>query len=136
MPNCSHALESEARKKTAPAGYTVCNDSRDVLLVALGQTDGGKAGVARLVDGAAGRLRQDHHHAAEQRCGLSAGAEEGRQRAGGRTARFLHHHCGFRHPGRGKLRRPRVQRTAGFATTPTKGVAGYVAHIGAAGLRR
>ena len=36
------ALESEARKKTAPAGYTVCNDASDALLVALGQMDGGK----------------------------------------------------------------------------------------------
>ena len=76
MPNCSHALESEARKKIAPAGYTVCNDTRDVLLVALGQTRRRQGGVARLVDGAAGRLRQRHHHAARQRHDLSAGAAQ------------------------------------------------------------
>ncbi len=33
------ALEGEARKKIAPAGYTVCNESREALLVALGQTE-------------------------------------------------------------------------------------------------
>ncbi|HMH64423.1 MAG TPA: DUF1036 domain-containing protein, partial [Rhizomicrobium sp.] len=34
------ALEREARKKIAPAGYTVCNESREALLVALGQQEG------------------------------------------------------------------------------------------------
>jgi uncharacterized membrane protein len=38
-----NALEAGARKTTAPAGYTVCNDTRDLLLVALGRADGGKA---------------------------------------------------------------------------------------------
>lgn len=37
------ALEKEAQAKIAPAGYTVCNDTQDVLLVALGQRDRGKA---------------------------------------------------------------------------------------------
>ena len=58
------ALENEARKKIAPAGYTVCNDGHDVLLVALGQMDGGKAGVTRLVDGHGRGLRPGDDHAA------------------------------------------------------------------------
>src|SRR3979409_1636516 len=32
------ALEQEARKKIAPAGYTICNETRDPLLVAMGRT--------------------------------------------------------------------------------------------------
>ncbi|HEX2759901.1 MAG TPA: DUF1036 domain-containing protein, partial [Rhizomicrobium sp.] len=36
-------LEKQARGKIAPAGYTICNDSHDTLMVALGQFDRGKA---------------------------------------------------------------------------------------------
>ena len=102
------ALESEARKKIAPAGYTVCNDSPDALLVALGQMDGGKAGFARLVDGDAGRLRARHDHAAEQRRHLSAGPAQGRRRPGGRQPAFLHRGHGVRDRGQSELRRPRL----------------------------
>src|SRR3979409_205670 len=35
------ALEQEARKKIAPAGYTICNETRDPLLVALGRKEAG-----------------------------------------------------------------------------------------------
>ncbi|HEY0266408.1 MAG TPA: DUF1036 domain-containing protein, partial [Rhizomicrobium sp.] len=37
------ALEREARKQIAPAGYTACNDGREVLLLALARNEGGKA---------------------------------------------------------------------------------------------
>ena len=129
------ALESEARKKIAPAGYTVCNDGPDALMIALGQTDGGKTvsrGWWTVTPGACARamtmpLTSDAIYLLAQRKNggaLVAGSQrfctaatafeiEGNQNCAGR---------GF--------------AEAGFAATPTKGLSGYVAHIGPAGLRK
>lgn len=129
------ALESEARKKIAPAGYTVCNDGPAVLMIALGQTDGGKTvsrGWWTVTQGACARamttpLASDAIYLLAQRksggtlvtgsqrfCTAATAFEiEGNQNCAGR---------GF--------------AEAGFAATPTKGLSGYVAHIGPAGLRR
>jgi len=129
------ALESEARKKIAPAGYTVCNDSPEAMMVALGQMDGGKTvsrGWWTVTPGACARamtmpLNSDAIYLLAQRkngSALVAGSQrfctaatafeiEGNQNCAGR---------GF--------------AETGFAATPTKGLSGYVAHIGPAGLRR
>jgi uncharacterized membrane protein len=129
------ALEGEARKKIAPAGYTVCNDGPDALMIALGQTDGGKTvsrGWWTVTPGACARamtmtLNSDAVYLlAQHKSGstLVAGSQrfctaatafeiEGNQNCAGR---------GF--------------AEAGFAATPTKGLSGYIAHIGPAGLRR
>ena len=48
------ALEQQARKKIAPAGYTVCNESRDALLVALGP-DGRRQSRCRAAGGRCSR---------------------------------------------------------------------------------
>ena len=128
-------LEREARKKIAPAGYTVCNDGPDAMMIALGQMDGGKTvsrGWWTVTPGACARamtmpLASDAIYLLAQRKSggtLAAGSQrfctaatafeiEGNQNCAGR---------GF--------------AEAGFAATPTKGLSGYVAHIGPAGLRR
>ncbi len=129
------ALETEARKKIAPAGYTVCNDGPDSLMIALGQMDGGKTvsrGWWTVTPGACARamtmpLNSDAIYLLAQRkkggtlvagsqpfCTTATAFEiEGNQNCAGR---------GF--------------AQTGFAATPTKGLNGYVAHIGPAGLRR
>ena len=98
-----NALEREARKKIAPAGYTACNETRDVLLVALGMMEGGKP-VSRGWWTVESGLRQGHHHAPDQGRCLSAGAKKERQHGGGRAAAILHHHRRLRDSRRGKLR--------------------------------
>jgi uncharacterized membrane protein len=129
------ALEREARKKIAPAGYTVCNDSPDALMIALGQADAGKTvsrGWWTVTPGACARamtmpLASDAIYLLAQRknggtlvtgsqrfCTAATAFEiEGNQNCAGR---------GF--------------AEAGFAATPTKGLSGYIAHIGPAGLRK
>jgi hypothetical protein len=134
MPNCSPPCERGAREKAAPAGYTVCNESRDVLLVALGPDGAGQAVSARLVDGAAGRLRQDRDRALEDQCGLSAGTEEGWRPRGDRAKNLLTTPVIFEITGAQNCA-ARGLTESGFAVTATKGVTGYVAHIGPDGLK-
>jgi uncharacterized membrane protein len=139
-PNAGNAqlfqtLESEARKKIAPAGYTVCNDSPGTLLVALGQMDGGKTvsrGWWTVTPGACARamtmpLNSAAIYLLAQR--KNAGAlVAGSQRFCTATTAFEiegNQNCA----GRGFAE-------TGFATTATRGLSGYVAHIGPAGLTR
>jgi uncharacterized membrane protein len=127
------ALEQQARQKIAPAGYTVCNDSREVLLVALGQTDGGRAvsrGWWTVQPGACAKaitapLKNDAVYLLGQKKGGSV-------LAGGPKV-FCTTIAVFDIRGAGNCA-GRGFSEQGFAMTPTKGVAGYVAHIGAAGL--
>ena len=129
------ALESEARKKIAPAGYTVCNDSPEAMMVALGQMDVGKTvsrGWWTVTPGACARamtmaLNSDAIYLLAQRKNGSA-LVAGSQRFCTATTAFEiegNQNCA----GRGFAE-------TGFAATPTKGLSGYVAHIGPAGLRR
>jgi uncharacterized membrane protein len=129
------ALEREARKKIAPAGYTVCNDSPDVLLVALGQTDGGKTvsrGWWTVTPGACAR-------AMTMPLGSDAIYLLAQRKAGGTVVagsqRFCTAATAFEIEGNQNCA-GRGFAEAGFAATPTKGLSGYVAHIGPAGLRR
>ena len=115
-------LESEARKTVAPAGYTVCNDGRDALMVALGQMDGGKTGVTRLVDGDAGRLRPRHHHAAGQRRHLSVWpSTRAAARRGGGQQRFCVTATAFEIQGTQNCASARLCAKRGFAAHADQG---------------
>ena len=129
------ALEREARKKIAPAGYTVCNESREPLLVALGQMEGGKPvsrGWWTVQPGACAKaittpLTSDAVFLLAQR-------KNGSTVAGG-AQRFCTAAAAFEIRGAADCA-ARGFAASGFAATPTKGLSGYVAHIGPAGLRR
>jgi uncharacterized membrane protein len=128
------ALESEARKKIAPAGYTVCNDGPATLLVALGKTDGSKAvsqGWWTVTSGACARaittpLASDAIYLLAQRKG------------GGALVAGSQHFCttaaAFEIQGNRNCA-ARGFADAGFAATQTRGLSGYIARIGPAGLR-
>ena len=128
-------LEQEARKKIAPAGYTVCNEAREPLLVALGQMDRGfviSLGWWTVQPGACAKavttpLSSDAVYILAQR--KTGGAlVTGPQRFCTTTAAFEirgNTNCSAR-----------GFSDSGFATTRTKGLSGYVAHIGPAGLIR
>ncbi|HVV28032.1 MAG TPA: DUF1036 domain-containing protein [Rhizomicrobium sp.] len=127
------ALEREAARKTAPAGYAVCNDSKETLLVALGQGDGGKAvsrgwwtvpaeGCARAI---AMPLTGDTVYLLVQRANGTAVV------AGPRT--FCTVAAAFEIRGAGNCA-ARGYAEAGFARTDTRGRSGVIVHVGAAGL--
>lgn len=128
-------LEREARKKIAPAGYTICNDARQPLLVALGQVDKGNAvsqGWWTVEPGACAKaittpLNSDTVYILAQR------------KSGGTLVGGPEHFCttvaAFEIRGNVNC----VARgfvVAGFAATRTRGLSGYVVHIGPAGLIR
>ena len=128
------ALEAQARLKTAPAGYTVCNESRDVLLVALGQMDHAKpvsrgwwtvqpGGCAKAVTTP---LKTDAVYLlAQKKTGSTLVA-------GSKT--FCTTPVIFDIQGAENCA-ARGLTQSGFAMTVTKGQAGYVAHIGPTGLK-
>ncbi len=128
-------LEREARKRIAPAGYTACNETRDVLLVALGQIEGGKPvsrGWWTVQPGACAKavttpLNSDAVY-------LLALRKSGGTVVGG-TAHFCTTAAAFEIKGADNCS-GRGYAESGFAATPTNGVSGYVAHIGPAGLKR
>ena len=130
-----NALEKEARKRIAPAGYTACNETRDVLLVALGQVEAGKPvsrGWWTVQPGACAKavttpLNNDAVY-------LLALRKNGGTVVGG-AARFCTTAAAFEIKGADNCGGRGLTDT-GFAATPTKGVAGYVAHISPAGLKR
>ena len=126
-------LEREARKTAAPAGYTVCNEAREPLLLALAQNDHGKAvsrGWWTAQPGACAKLittplASDAVYLLAQRKGGGA-LVSGPQR-------FCTTPQAFEIQGAGNCA-GRGYAEAGFAATPTRGKAGYVAHISARGL--
>ena len=128
-------LEKEARRKIAPAGYTACNETGDVLLVALAQMEGGKpvsrgwwtvqpGGCAKAVTTP---LNSDA-------VWLLAVRKNGGTAVGG-PQRFCTTSAAFEIRGAENCADRGFAET-GFAATQTKGVSGYIAHIGAAGLKR
>jgi uncharacterized membrane protein len=128
-----NALEREARKTIAPAGYTVCNDRKEVLLVALAQRDGGKAvsrGWWTVPPGACAKtitnpLSSDAVYLLAQRKS-GASIVTGPQR-------FCITAAAFEIQGAGNCKTRGLAET-GFAVTQTKGLNGYVARIGPVGL--
>lgn len=127
------ALEREARKAVAPAGYTVCNEAKDPLLVALAQNDGGKA-VSRgwwTVDpGACAKAITTP--LSNEAVFLLAQRKTGGSLVTG-PERFCVAQAAFEISDAGNCT-TRGLTEAGFARTQTKGMSGYVARIGPLGL--
>ena len=129
------ALEKEARGKIAPAGYTVCNDTHDVLLVALGQQDRGKPtsrGWWTIAGGACARAITTP--LASDTVWLLALRKNGGTLVAG-PQRFCTTVVPFEIQGNTGCP-ARGLTEAGFAPTQTKGLSGYIARIGPAGLKR
>jgi uncharacterized membrane protein len=129
------ALEREAAKKTAPAGYTICNETHDALLVALGQTDGGKPlsrGWWTVEGGACAKAITTPLTKGD--VFLLAQRKNGSTVVGG-PQRFCTTTAAFEIRGLGNCAQ-RGLNESGFALTPTKGLVGYIAHIGATGVKR
>lgn len=128
-------LEREARKKIAPAGYTACNETRDVLLLALGQIEGGRPvsrGWWTVQPGACAK-------AVTRPLNTDAVYLLALRKSGGTLVGGGMHFCttaaAFEIKGADNCS-GRGLADNGFAATPTKGASGYVAHIGPAGLKR
>ncbi len=128
-------LEREARKKIAPAGYTACNETRDVLLLALGQIEGGRPvsrGWWTVQPGACAK-------AVTTPLNTDAAYLLALRKSGGTLVGGGMHFCttaaAFEIKGADNCS-GRGLADNGFAATPTKGASGYVAHIGPAGLKR
>lgn len=128
------ALENQARQKIAPAGYTACNDTSDVLLVALGQIERAKPvsrGWWTVQPGACARavttpLKTDAVYLLAQKKGGTTLVSGPRKFC---TTPVIFEIRGAENCAtRGLVE-------SGFALTPTKGVAGYIAHIGPGGLK-
>lgn len=126
-------LEREARKTIAPAGYTVCNDGKEALLVALAQRDGGKA-VSRgwwpVHPGACAKAVTDP--LASDAVYLLAQRKSGTSIVTG-PERFCIAAAAFEIQGAGNCK-TRGLGEAGFIRTQTRGLTGYVARIGPVGL--
>lgn len=127
------ALERDAFKTNAPMGYTVCNDGKALLEVALAQTGNGKSathGWWSVLPGACARavttaLGNDAYY-------LFARHKNGAPVAAG-PEKFCIAPTAFEIKERGNCT-ARGQAEAGFVRTQTNGVAGYVAHVGDKGL--
>ncbi|HEX4179142.1 MAG TPA: DUF1036 domain-containing protein [Rhizomicrobium sp.] len=128
-------LEKEARRRIAPAGYTVCNDAREPLLVALGQIDKGNAmsqGWWTVEPGSCAKtmtapLASDAIYIMAQR-------KSGGTLVGG-PQRFCTTTAAFEIRGNTNCA-ARGFTDSGFAATRTRGLSGYIAHIGPGGLNR
>jgi uncharacterized membrane protein len=128
------ALEREARKSNAPAGYTVCNESGDTLLVALAQTEKGNSvsrGWWTVPRGACAKTITTP--LASDAVYLLAQKKSGGTLVGG-AQRFCTAAAAFEIPAAGNCS-TRHFAEAGFARTDTRGRQGFVARIGAAGLK-
>lgn len=129
------ALEQQAARKIAPAGYTVCNQSGQAVLVALGQLENGQPisrGWWTVQPGACAKaqtlpLNNDKVFLLAQRKG-------GGTLVGG-PERFCTTAAAFEIKGNDNCA-GRGYSQSGFAATQTKGLSGYVARIGPAGLNR
>lgn len=120
------ALEAQGRKVTAPAGYTVCNDGKDELLVAMGENSQKvriSRGWWRIAAGACARtittpLKSDAMWLLAQKAD-GAAVVSGPDRFCVAAQEFEI---------RGKCA-AQGQGEAGFAKTITRGLSGYIVHI-------
>jgi uncharacterized membrane protein len=126
------ALETEALKASAPAGYSICNDSDGDIWAALGLHQGNdwlSRGWWKIAPGACARAIATP--LATDKVWLMAEGKGHRALVGG-ADKFCIADIEFETHGRGKCAKGLTE--TGFAATPTKGVAGYAAHIGNNGL--
>lgn len=128
------ALETEAMRSTAPAGYSVCNDTKNAAYVALGQQKN-KAFVSRgwwtVAAGTCSQLITDSIQG--QKIWLRAEPAKGPPLVTG-PATFCVTTIEFDIQGRENCKK-RGLIDAGFAETNVKGAAGFSAHITGNGLR-
>jgi uncharacterized membrane protein len=132
-PELFTALEQEASRTNAPAGYTICNDGKELLEAALAETGKDKTFVrgwwtvpplacARAVTTS---LADSSYY-------LFARHKDGKPVTGG-PEKFCIAPTAFEIKDRGNCASP-GQAEAGFVRTQTNGLAGYVAHVGDKGL--
>ena len=123
------SLEAEAQKKTAPAGFTVCNDGKDELMVAMGESSPkaqASQGWWRIPGGACARTITQA--LSSDAIWLLAQSANGTAVMSG-PDKFCVTPQEFEIQKRGNCA-SRGFAEAGFAKTVTRGVQGYVAHIG------
>jgi uncharacterized membrane protein len=127
------ALETEALKTSAPAGYAICDDTSKPIWVALGEARGGKwisRGWWKIAAGGCARaisepLKTDKIFILAQTPGgvpIVYGSEK-----------FCTTNIEFEISGRGNCK-SRGLVESGFAVTNVKGVAGFTAHVSEHGL--
>ena len=127
------ALETEAMKASAPAGYSICNDGDGDIWAALGLKEGNdwlSRGWWRVVPGACAKAIVDPLSA--DKMWLFA-EKSGQNLLVTGPDKFCVTDIEFETHGRGKCA-SRGLIEAGFAATNTKGLAGYAAHVGNKGL--
>lgn len=127
------ALETEAMKTVAPAGYSVCNDSDGDVWAVIATKEGAAwttRGWWKIPAGSCAKAISDPlhydqvflHTEKHAKPDLVSGKEK-----------FCVTNMQFERQGRGNCAKNGLTE-AGFAATPTKGLTGYVAHVGNQGL--
>jgi uncharacterized membrane protein len=127
------ALETEALKTTAPAGYAVCNDTAKGIWAALGVNAKGKwssRGWWKIAAGGCARLVADA--LATDKVYLLAQTPGGIPIVYG-PDKFCTTNVEFDVQGRGDCKSRGLAET-GFAETTVKGLAGFTAHVSEHGL--
>lgn len=127
------ALETEALKTSAPAGYAVCDDTTKPIWVALGEKTGEKwisRGWWKIAAGGCAKAIADALKA--DKIYILAQTPGGTPVVTG-PAKFCTTNVEFEIQGRQNCK-ARGLNEAGFAETGTKGVAGFTAHVGERGL--
>jgi len=127
------ALETDAMKMTAPAGYTICNDGKDPLLAAIAQksnADFVSHGWWKIAAGACAKTITTP--LATDKVWLYAQRANGKPVVAG-NAPFCVANIAFDIQGRMRCKERGLQQ-AGFAETVTKGQSGHAAHIDEDGL--
>jgi uncharacterized membrane protein len=128
------ALEKRAQTISAPQGYAVCNDTGEPLLAAIAQTGSGKPssrGWWRIAPKACARMLAAPLTGPVYLLALKLG---GAALVAG-NEKFCTTAVAFEVENRGNCS-GRGLNESGFVSTAGRGLAGYVAHIGAQGLVR
>jgi uncharacterized membrane protein len=126
------ALETEALKATAPAGYSVCNDSDTEIWAAIAlkqDRDFVTRGWWKVPPGACARTIATP--LATDKVWLLVQSANHRSLVGG-PERFCIADVEFESHGRGKCQKGLVEE--GFAVTATRAMSGFAAHVGNNGL--
>lgn len=128
------ALETEALKTSAPAGYAICNDTTKPVWAALGERQAADKWISRgwwkIAPGGCAKAIAESLKA--DRIYILAQTPDGKQLVAGKD-RFCTTNVEFEIQGRQNCK-ARGLTEQGFAETNVKGVAGYTAHIGERGL--
>jgi Predicted integral membrane protein len=128
------ALEGEALKSAAPTGYSVCNDTAAPFYAAIGQEKNGaysSKGWWTVAPGTCAPLITDTIQG--QKIWLRVERAKGPQLVGGPNG-FCTTAIEFDIQGKTDCAK-RGLTPSGFAETNAKGAPGFVAHVGAGGLR-